>query len=155
MQMGRVIVTTIHQPSSRMFPVFDKLILLSEGHPMYFGAAKDATDYFASLQFVPQLTMNPFDFLLDLASGITSDITLPPELSNDSATAIKSSKRDDDCDRSNHVCIRVKWETQEEIHNSAAKLPNSELTADECHQQMVVKVCTYAVVRIVFAGHQL
>ncbi|BFI31254.1 ATP-binding cassette, subfamily G (WHITE), member 2 [Marchantia polymorpha subsp. ruderalis] len=79
-QVGRVIVTTIHQPSSRMFPMFDKLILLSEGHPLYFGLAKDALDYFATQQFIPLLPMNPADFLIDLATGLTSDMTVPPEL---------------------------------------------------------------------------
>lgn len=75
-----MIVTTIHQPSSRMFPMFDKLILLSEGHPLYFGLAKDALDYFATQQFIPLLPMNPADFLIDLATGLTSDMTVPPEL---------------------------------------------------------------------------
>ncbi|KAL3693667.1 hypothetical protein R1sor_007318 [Riccia sorocarpa] len=79
-QVGRVIVTTIHQPSSRMYYMFDKLILLSEGQPLYFGPARDAVDYFASLHFEPLLPMNPADFLIDLATGITSDMTVPPEL---------------------------------------------------------------------------
>ncbi|CAM6081620.1 unnamed protein product [Calypogeia fissa] len=134
-QMGRVIVTTIHQPSSRMFPMFDKLILLSEGHPLYSGPAKDAMDYFASLKFVPQLTMNPFDFLLDLASGTTSDITLPPELSTDN-TGIKLSSADD---QRNHNVSKVGWNTQPESHSSGAMLPSSDLTAEEYQRQMVIR----------------
>ncbi|CAM6083907.1 unnamed protein product [Calypogeia fissa] len=134
-QMGRVIVTTIHQPSSRMFPMFDKLILLSEGHPLYSGPAKDAMGYFASLKFVPQLTMNPFDFLLDLASGTTSDITLPPELSTDS-TGIKLSSADD---QRNHNVSKVGWNTEPESHSSGAMLPSSDLTAEEYQRQMVIR----------------
>lgn len=34
---GRAVVTTIHQPSSRLYQQLDKLLLLSEGHPMYYG----------------------------------------------------------------------------------------------------------------------
>ncbi|KAL2633890.1 hypothetical protein R1flu_005369 [Riccia fluitans] len=79
-QVGRVIVTTIHQPSSRMFPMFDKLILLSEGQPLYFGPARDAMDFFACQHYKPLMPMNPADFLIDLATGITSGMTLPPEL---------------------------------------------------------------------------
>ncbi|KAL5737300.1 hypothetical protein ACOSP7_030061 [Xanthoceras sorbifolium] len=30
-------ITTIHQPSSRMFHMFDKLLLISEGYPLYYG----------------------------------------------------------------------------------------------------------------------
>jgi len=80
MQAGRVIVTTIHQPSSRMFHMFDKLVLLSEGHPLYSGYAGEAMEYFDSLSIAPQLAMNPAEFLLDLASGVTSDITVPEDL---------------------------------------------------------------------------
>ena len=73
---------TIHQPSSRLFHMFDKLILLSEGHPIYYGKAKDAMQYFASHHYTPQLIMNPADFLLDLATGKMEGITLPEDLRN-------------------------------------------------------------------------
>ena len=36
---GRAVVTTIHQPSSRLYQLLDKILLLSEGHAMYYGAA--------------------------------------------------------------------------------------------------------------------
>ena len=35
---GRAVVTTIHQPSSRLYQQLDKLLLLSDGHAMYYGA---------------------------------------------------------------------------------------------------------------------
>eukprot|EP00250_Pteridium_aquilinum_P017388 c23608_g2_i3 orf=356-2602(+) len=79
-QVGRTVVTTIHQPSSRLFHMFDKLILLSEGHLIYFGEAAAAMNYFSSLGFSPQLAMNPADFLLDLASGNVIDMSLPTHL---------------------------------------------------------------------------
>lgn len=79
-EAGRTIVTTIHQPSSRLFHKFDKLILLGEGHPIYFGKASSATDYFTSIGCSPVITMNPADFLLDLANGNINDVSVPPEL---------------------------------------------------------------------------
>jgi ABC-type multidrug transport system ATPase subunit len=36
---GRAIATTIHQPSSRLYQQLDKLMLLAEGHVMYYGKA--------------------------------------------------------------------------------------------------------------------
>lgn len=36
---GRAVITTIHQPSSRLYQQLDKLLLLSDGHAMYYGAA--------------------------------------------------------------------------------------------------------------------
>lgn len=65
---GRTIVTTIHQPRSSIFNMFDMLMVLSAGRTMYFGPAKDAVGYFSSLQFPSPTTFNPADFFLDLVS---------------------------------------------------------------------------------------
>ncbi|KAF6153827.1 hypothetical protein GIB67_001060 [Kingdonia uniflora] len=76
---GRTIITTIHQPSSRMFYMFDKLLLISEGHPVYCGKARESIEYFSSLRFVPEIAMNPAEFLLDLATGQVNDISVPDD----------------------------------------------------------------------------
>lgn len=65
---GRTIVSTIHQPRSSIFALFDQLCLLSEGRVMYFGPAKDAVPYFAALSFKSPAQFNPADFFLDLLS---------------------------------------------------------------------------------------
>nr|DAD46025.1 TPA_asm: hypothetical protein HUJ06_004255 [Nelumbo nucifera] len=70
---GRTVVLTIHQPSSRLFYMFDKVLLLSEGNSLYFGKGEDAMDYFSSIGFAPSFPMNPSDFLLDLANGTFSN----------------------------------------------------------------------------------
>ncbi|KAJ8532388.1 hypothetical protein K7X08_012311 [Anisodus acutangulus] len=70
---GRTIVMTIHQPSSRLFYMFHKVLLLSEGNPLYFGRGEDAMPYFSSIGFSPNVAMNPSDFLLDLANGVLDD----------------------------------------------------------------------------------
>lgn len=49
--------------------MFDKVVLLSEGSPIYYGAASSAVEYFSSLGFSTSLTVNPADLLLDLANG--------------------------------------------------------------------------------------
>ncbi|ERN17004.1 hypothetical protein AMTRI_Chr02g265020 [Amborella trichopoda] len=70
---GRTVVMTIHQPSSRLFYMFHKVILLSDGHPVYIGQASTAMEYFAGIGHAPSVAMNPADFLLDLANGVSSD----------------------------------------------------------------------------------
>ncbi|XP_010499718.1 PREDICTED: ABC transporter G family member 14-like [Camelina sativa] len=70
---GRTVVTTIHQPSSRIYHMFDKVVLLSEGSPIYYGSASSAMEYFSSLGFSTSMTVNPADLLLDLANGIPPD----------------------------------------------------------------------------------
>ena len=73
-------LTTIHQPSTRLFYMFDKLILLSQGDSIYFGNASGSMDYFSSIGLNPLIAMNPADFILDLASGNTNDMSIPPAL---------------------------------------------------------------------------
>lgn len=66
---GRTVISTIHQPSSRVYHMFDKIILLSGGHVLYYGQASEAMNYFMSLGFPPVSETNPADYLLDLANG--------------------------------------------------------------------------------------
>jgi ABC-type multidrug transport system ATPase subunit len=40
------VVCSIHQPRSSIFGMFDDLMLLSEGHCVYFGPAEGVLDYF-------------------------------------------------------------------------------------------------------------
>lgn len=41
-QDGRTIIASIHQPSSDVFELFDRLYLLSGGKTVYFGQASEA-----------------------------------------------------------------------------------------------------------------
>lgn len=61
--------------------MFDKLLLIAEGYPVYYGKARDSMEYFSSLRFIPDIAMNPAEFLLDLATGQVNDISLPQDLS--------------------------------------------------------------------------
>ncbi|KAI3453904.1 hypothetical protein Pfo_010567 [Paulownia fortunei] len=70
---GRTVITTIHQPSSRLYYMFDKVVVLSEGSPIYYGLASTAMEYFSSIGFSTSITVNPADLLLDLANGIGPD----------------------------------------------------------------------------------
>nr|XP_025634735.1 ABC transporter G family member 22 isoform X2 [Arachis hypogaea] len=79
-EAGKTVVTTIHQPSSRLFHKFDKLILLGKGSLLYFGKASEAMNYFQSIGCSPLISMNPAEFLLDLANGNINDVSLPSEL---------------------------------------------------------------------------
>lgn len=76
---GRTIVTTIHQPASRLYHMFDKVVLLSEGCPIYHGKASDALGYFDAIGFTSPLSVNPADLLLDLANGIAPNSKQNPE----------------------------------------------------------------------------
>ncbi|KNC80168.1 hypothetical protein SARC_07461 [Sphaeroforma arctica JP610] len=67
-QNNRTIVTTIHQPRSNIYGMFDNLLLLSKGRVVYFGGAEEAVDYFSKLNFVAPSHFNPADYFIDLLS---------------------------------------------------------------------------------------
>ncbi|KAG5224667.1 ABC transporter family member [Salix suchowensis] len=69
-QKGKTIVTSMHQPSSRVYQMFDSVLVLSEGACLYFGKGSEAMAYFESVGYSPSFPMNPADFLLDLANGV-------------------------------------------------------------------------------------
>ncbi|XP_068650319.1 ABC transporter G family member 22-like [Aristolochia californica] len=79
-EAGKTVVTTIHQPSSRLFHKFDKLLLLGKGSLLYYGKASEAMVYFSSVGCSPLIAMNPAEFLLDLANGNLNDVSVPSEL---------------------------------------------------------------------------
>ncbi|RZC52613.1 hypothetical protein C5167_021035 [Papaver somniferum] len=70
---GRTVLMSIHQPSSRVFYMFHKILLLSDGNIVYFGKGETTMDYFASIGYTPSVAMNPAEFLLDLANGVHID----------------------------------------------------------------------------------
>ena len=44
---GKTIICTIHQPSSDIFQMIDKLCLLAEGRVAYFGSLQLTNEFFA------------------------------------------------------------------------------------------------------------
>ena len=48
-RQGKTIICTIHQPSSEIFELFDKLCLLAEGRLAYLGSLKNALGFFERL----------------------------------------------------------------------------------------------------------
>ena len=66
---GKTIITSIHQPSSRVYQTFESVLVMSEGRCLYYGKGNEAMTYFESIGFSPSFPMNPADFLLDLANG--------------------------------------------------------------------------------------
>ncbi|CAI7899057.1 unnamed protein product, partial [Closterium sp. NIES-54] len=121
---GRTVVTTIHQPSSRLFHAFDKLLLLSEGNVIFFGQAADAMGYFGRLGFEPLFATNPADFLLDLATGTTADVRLPGVL-GESEEWQRKSVPEQQHDVKEFVARAHREQQQPLVHAELAGLPTS------------------------------
>ncbi|KAK7028150.1 ATP-binding cassette transporter snq2 [Paramarasmius palmivorus] len=66
---GRTIICTIHQPRHDIFYLFDNILLLSKGYPLFSGPTSEATDWFERLlpgSFSKHL--NPADYLIMVAA---------------------------------------------------------------------------------------
>ncbi|XP_022935199.1 ABC transporter G family member 22-like isoform X2 [Cucurbita moschata] len=103
-EAGKTVVTTIHQPSSRLFHKFDKLILLGKGSLIYYGKAAEAINYFSSIGCSPLIAMNPAEFLLDLANGNLNDVSVPSELED--KVQIENSEADSTQDKPLPVLVQ-------------------------------------------------
>ncbi|KAJ2718744.1 hypothetical protein GGI07_005609 [Coemansia sp. Benny D115] len=65
---GIASVMTVHQPNANMLKCFDRILLLSQGHLVYFGSTNQAIEYFESKGFPCPLRQNPADFFIDVMS---------------------------------------------------------------------------------------
>lgn len=77
---NKTIVTSIHQPSSSLFHSFDRLIMLAEGHVVYFGSPRDSLTYLKTQQMACPDGYNGADHWMDLLvqdSAIDESITTP------------------------------------------------------------------------------
>src|ERR1700724_3439474 len=63
-----IVIASIHQPSTSTLLLFDHVLLLSEGHPCYFGPPEDSIRYFTSLGYKQPAMMSPAEFMLDLTN---------------------------------------------------------------------------------------
>jgi ABC-type multidrug transport system ATPase subunit len=67
-QKGRTIITTIHQPRSEIWSMFDGLVILTRGSPVYSGKAADCIPWFKNLGMELPPFVNPAEFLIDIAA---------------------------------------------------------------------------------------
>ncbi|KAM5345876.1 hypothetical protein ACJ41O_011737 [Fusarium nematophilum] len=67
-QKGRTIMTTIHQPRSEIWDLFDNLVVLTKGSPVYSGPVKDSVPWFGDLGFELPPFVNPAEFIIDIAA---------------------------------------------------------------------------------------
>lgn len=66
---GRTVVATIHQPSSQVYQLFDKVMFLAEGRIAYFGPRDAALPYFAALGYACPEYTNPADYFIQVSAG--------------------------------------------------------------------------------------
>ncbi|KAM7264013.1 hypothetical protein ACFE04_001696 [Oxalis oulophora] len=61
---GKIVIFSIHQPSSDTFDLFDDLLLISNGETVYFGESKMAIKFFGDAGFLCPARRSPSDHFL-------------------------------------------------------------------------------------------
>ncbi|XP_021073631.1 ATP-binding cassette sub-family G member 8 isoform X1 [Mus pahari] len=65
---NRLVLISLHQPRSDIFRLFDLVLLMTSGTPIYLGAAQHMVQYFTSIGHPCPRYSNPADFYVDLTS---------------------------------------------------------------------------------------
>jgi len=65
---GRTIIITIHQPSSQVFEMIDRVCFMAAGQVAYFGPTKKVPAFFASIGLMMPSFVNPAEFAIKCLS---------------------------------------------------------------------------------------
>ncbi|KJH52207.1 ABC transporter, ATP-binding protein [Dictyocaulus viviparus] len=64
-EKGKTVICTIHQPSSEVFEIFDKVVFLAQGRVAFHGPPDEAVWFFAECGYILPDHMNPADHFID------------------------------------------------------------------------------------------
>ena len=70
---GRCVMSTIHQPASETFALFDDVIFIAKGAIVYHGPVHDVKKYFAKAGYPCPDNYNPADFVMTLIQTLPED----------------------------------------------------------------------------------
>ncbi|XP_076375253.1 protein white [Megalopta genalis] len=67
---GKTIVATLHQPSSELFALFDRILLMAEGRVAFMGTAPQACAFFETLGAACPSNYNPADYFVQVLAVV-------------------------------------------------------------------------------------
>jgi NADH:ubiquinone oxidoreductase subunit K len=67
---GKTVVCTIHQPSSEVFALFDRILLMAEGRTAFLGPVGDALSFFSAQGLPCPPNYNPADYYIHTLATI-------------------------------------------------------------------------------------
>jgi ABC-type multidrug transport system ATPase subunit len=138
---GRTIVVTIHQPRSEIWGLFDHLILLSEGSPVYSGPLSECLPYFEDLGHGLPAFVNPAEHLVDLVA-VDSRSTVLEATSSTRVESMKQAWRDSEC--------RILHDVNEKDRSLVDDLANVKSKSQKSSLMRQVKVLTGRTVKVTY-----
>ncbi|XP_024387337.1 ABC transporter G family member 11 isoform X3 [Physcomitrium patens] len=112
---GCTVVSSIHQPSSEVFALFDNLTLLSNGHTIYFGETANASEFFAASNHPCPPLRNPSDHYLQI---INADF--------DQVKHALKNLRVDDVESTDPLLLKTRKNTEEVVKTLSAAYQKSD-----------------------------
>ena len=75
---GKMVIFTIHQPSSEIFHLLSKLCILALGKTVYFGPHDKSLNFFEELKIPVPMNYNPFEHFMEVTnvSIVSNDIVI-------------------------------------------------------------------------------
>ncbi|XP_055300850.1 protein scarlet [Sitodiplosis mosellana] len=103
-KQGTTIMCTIHQPSSQIFSMFHKLLLLADGRVSFIGTPDGAISFFSLNGYQCPAAFNPADFLIGVLSK-TEPGQEPNNIAHQLCDAFEASRKDQVNERPNGFVI--------------------------------------------------
>ncbi|XP_033355100.1 protein white-like isoform X3 [Bombus vosnesenskii] len=72
---GKTIVVTLHQPSSELFALFDRILLMAEGRVAFMGTTSQACTFFETLGAACPSNYNPADYFVQMLAVVPGQET--------------------------------------------------------------------------------